>query len=96
MAAPKKKSGARETLNIRIRAETRSLIDRAAAVRGTNRTEFILEAAARAAEDTLLERALITVSADAFAKFLALLEAPVKPNEKLRRTMQTVPPWKTD
>lgn len=96
MAAPKKKPRARETLNIRIRAETRSLIDRAAAVRGTNRTEFILEAAARAAEDTLLERALITVSADAFAKFLALLEAPVKPNETLRRTMQTVPPWKTD
>jgi uncharacterized protein (DUF1778 family) len=92
--AAKRQAAPRETLNIRIRAEERSLIDRAAKARGTNRTDFILDAARRAAEDTLLDRALISVSAKAYAEFLARLDAPAKPNEQLRRTMQARPPWK--
>ena len=34
----------RETLNIRIKPEERSFIDRAARIRGKNRTDFILDA----------------------------------------------------
>ena len=94
-AAAKKRARPRETLNIRIRAEERSLIDRAAKARGTNRTDFILDAARHAAEATLLDRALISVSASAYTDFLTRLDAPVKPNEQLRRTMQAAPPWKT-
>ena len=93
MTASPERSSRRETLNIRIRAEERGLIDRAAQVRGKNRTDFILEAVRRAAEETLLERALMSVSPEAYAVFLARLEAPPKPNERLRRTMQTPPPW---
>jgi uncharacterized protein (DUF1778 family) len=84
----------RETLNIRITAEARSLIDRAAKARGQNRTDFILDAARRAAEDTLLDRALISVSAKAYAAFIARLDAPAKPNAQLRRTMRAPLPWK--
>src|SRR5690242_2883712 len=43
--APKRQAQRRETLNIRIRAEQRGLIDRAAQARGKNRTDFILDAA---------------------------------------------------
>ncbi len=93
MTASSERSARRETLNIRIRAEERGLIDRAAQVRGKNRTDFILEAARRAAEETLLERALMSVSPEAYADFLARLEAPPQPNERLRRTMQTSLPW---
>jgi uncharacterized protein (DUF1778 family) len=85
----------RETLNIRIRAEERGLIDQAARARGTTRTDFILEAARRAAEETLLERALIAVSSKAHAEFLARLAAPPRPNARLRRTMRAPAPWKT-
>ena len=85
----------RETLNIRIQAEERGLIDRAAKVRGTTRTDFILGAARRAAEDTLLDRALISVNSKAYADFVALLDAPAKVNERLRRTMRAKVPWKT-
>jgi uncharacterized protein (DUF1778 family) len=92
----KKKPPARSTLNIRIRAETRSLIDRAARLRGTNRTDFILEAAARAAEETLLDRALISVGPAAFADFVARLDAPAKPSEQLQRTMRAPLPWETE
>lgn len=93
MTASSERSSRRETLNIRIRAEERGLIDRAAQVRGKNRTDFILDAARRAAEETLLERAIMSVSPEAYADFLARLEAPPQPNERLRRTMQTPLPW---
>jgi uncharacterized protein (DUF1778 family) len=84
----------RESLNIRIKPEERGLIDRAARVRGQNRTDFILEAARKAAEEALLDRTLITVSPKAYAEFLARLDAPANPNERLRRTLRTPPPWK--
>jgi uncharacterized protein (DUF1778 family) len=84
----------REALNIRIQAEERSLIDRAARVRGTNRTDFILDAARRAAEEVLLDHAFLSVSPRAHAEFLARLDAPARPNERLVRTMRSPVPWK--
>ncbi len=82
----------RETLNLRIKAGEWGLIDRAARASGKTRTEFILDAARRAAEQTLLEQALIRVGPEAFEAFLALLDAPPAANERLRRTMRTPPP----
>ena len=83
----------RESLNLRIPAAERSLIDRAAASTGKTRTDFILSAARRAAEDALLDQALFAVGADAHAEFLARLDAPAKPNERLRKTMRAPLPW---
>jgi uncharacterized protein (DUF1778 family) len=83
----------RETLNIRIKPEERNLIDRAAKARGKNRTDFVLEAARAAAEETLLDQVLITASPEAYAEFLARLDMPPQPNERLRKTMQTPAPW---
>lgn len=83
----------RETLNIRIPAETRALIDRAAELGGKTRTDFILEVARKAAEDALLERALLSVGPDAYAAFLERLDAPAQPNEALRRTLRAPIPW---
>ena len=83
----------RETLNIRIKPEERNLIDRAAKTRGKNRTDFILDAARLAAEDALLDQVIISVGSEAYSQFLARLDMPPKPNERLRKTMQTPPPW---
>jgi len=83
----------RQTLNLRIKAEERDLIDRAARASGKNRTEFILDATRRAAEEALLDQTLMRVGTEAFAAFQARLDAPPEPNERLRKTMQTVPPW---
>ena len=83
----------RDTLNLRIPAAERNLIDRAAATTGKTRTDFILEAARRAAEDALLDRAIMSVGLEAYAEFLARLDAPAQPNEALRHTMQVIPPW---
>jgi uncharacterized protein (DUF1778 family) len=90
---PKSQARQRETLNIRIKADERGLIDRAARARGQNRTDFILEAARRAAEDALLDRTLMTVNADAYKEFVKRLDAKPRPNARLRKTMQTAAPW---
>jgi uncharacterized protein (DUF1778 family) len=84
----------RETLNIRIKASERGLIDRAAELTGKTRTDFILEATRRAAENALLDRTLFLVSPEAHAEFLARLDAPPKPNSRLQRSLKTAPPWK--
>ncbi|MDR2875213.1 MAG: DUF1778 domain-containing protein [Methylobacillus sp.] len=83
----------RETLNLRIKPEERGLIDRAAKMRGKNRTDFVLDAARSAAEETLLEQAIIPVSPKLYAEFLTRLDMPPQPNEQLRQTMQTPAPW---
>jgi uncharacterized protein (DUF1778 family) len=83
----------RDALNLRIKPELRGLIDRAAELAGKNRTDFVLDAARRAAEDALLDRTLFNVSPKGYAEFLARLDAPPQPNERLRRTMQTPGPW---
>lgn len=83
----------RDTLNIRVKPELRDLIDSAARLAGKNRSEFMLEASRRAAEETLLDRTALTVSPQVFAEFLARLDAPPQPNERLRRTMNVKAPW---
>ena len=88
-----RRAAKRETLNLRIKPEERGLIDRAAKSVGKNRTDFVLEAARRAAEEALLDRTIFTVSRKAYAEFLARLDAPPNPNERLRRTMRSKAPW---
>jgi uncharacterized protein (DUF1778 family) len=83
----------RETLNIRIKPEVRDLIDRAAKSRGKNRTDFILDSARLAAENTLLDQLIMTVSPKAFQQFQARLDLPPKANARLRKTMRTPAPW---
>ena len=83
----------RDTLNLRIKPDDRGLIDRAAKLTGKTKTDFVLEAARRAAEDALLDRTLFVVGPEAFDAFRARLDEPPHPNKKLRRTLQTPAPW---
>jgi uncharacterized protein (DUF1778 family) len=83
----------RETLNIRIKPELRGLIDRAAELSGKNRTDFVLDAARLAAEDALLDRTVFVVNPKAYAEFLLRLDAPPRPNARLRRSLRTAAPW---
>lgn len=83
----------RETLNIRIKPEERSLIDRAAKMRGKNRTDFILDAVRSAAEEALLDQTIILTNPKAYAKFLAQLDMQPRTNARLIKTMRTPAPW---
>ena len=82
-----------ETLNVRIKPEDRNLIDRAAQLLGKSRTDFLLEAGRRAAEEAVLDQTLFKVTPEIYQQFLSRLDAPPAPNERLRRTMTTPAPW---
>jgi uncharacterized protein (DUF1778 family) len=93
MPVSRRKATKREALNIRIKPEVRALIDRAAQLAGKNRTDFVLDAARRAAEDALLDRTVFSVSPGAYRQFLARLDAPPQPNKRLLKSMRTPAPW---
>lgn len=93
MRVAQQETAKREALNLRIKPSIRELIDRAAELTGKNRTNFVLDAARRAAEDTLLDRTVFTVSPKAYRQFLMRLDAPPKPNKRLLKSMQTPAPW---
>ena len=80
-------------VNLRVRTETRALIDHAARMQGRSRSDFMIDAARRAAEDAILDQTVISVDREAYDKFLAILDAPPEPNEKLRATLRSTPIW---
>jgi uncharacterized protein (DUF1778 family) len=81
------------TVNLRLQASARELIDRAAEVLGKSRTEFMVEAARREAEAVLLDRCFLTLDEKAFATFAAALDQPPADNPQLRRLLRTAAPW---
>lgn len=81
------------SINIRAKASQRDLIDQAAERLGRSRSDFMLEAATRRAEDVLLDQTFFALDADAFARFQAMLDAPPQPNERLRRFLNEKSPW---
>ncbi|MDJ0448746.1 DUF1778 domain-containing protein [Methylocystis sp. JR02] len=83
----------RGLVNVRMAAEDRNIIDRAAKAAGKTRTEFMVEAARRAAQETLLDANLIVVDAKTFERFRKIFDAPAKPNEGLRKLMNLKAPW---
>lgn len=83
----------RDSLNLRIKPADRGLIDMAAKATGKTRTDFVLDAARDAAHTALLDRTDIRLSPEVYAEFVARLDAPATPNARLRKTLQTPPPW---
>lgn len=81
------------SINIRAKARQRDLIDQAAERQGRSRSDFMLDAACREAENVLLNQTFFAVDAGAFAKFEALLDQPLPPTDKLRRLLLTKAPW---
>ncbi len=82
-----------ETINLCASRQQKALIDRAAETLVRSRYDFILETASREAESVLLDRHYFVLSDDAFQKFVGTLDMPPKDNPRLRRLLQTKPPW---
>lgn len=70
-----------------------AMIDRAAGLRGRSRTDFVREAAVRAAEDVLMENRLIRMSAEGFAEFMAALSGPANPVPEMVNLARRPAPW---
>ena len=83
------------TISIRAKAGQRDLIDQAAGRLGRSRSDFMLEAACRQAEDVLLDQTYFALDAKSFAGFRALLDKPPASTDRLRRTLEARAPWDT-
>lgn len=72
-----------------------AIIDRAASLRGRSRTDFVRDAAVRAAEDVLMETMPIRMSAAGFAAFMATISAPAVPVPEMVELLERGAPWET-
>jgi uncharacterized protein (DUF1778 family) len=93
MAHPQTQDALSVSINIRAKARQRELIDQAAGRLGRSRSDFMLEAACRQAEDVLLDQVFFTVDKGTFARFQALLDQPLPRTDRLRRLLKTKAPW---
>ncbi len=84
---------AKGSINLRIEANTRRLIDDAAAIQGKTRTEFMIESARRQAIDVLLDQRLFVLDSDRYDAFMHALDNPPAPGPKLRALLRRVPAW---
>ena len=81
------------SITMRAKARQRDLIDRAAERQGRTRSEFMLDASCREAEDVLLGQTFFTAEANIFNKLQELLDKPLPATGKLRRLLKTKAPW---
>src|SRR6201988_3313702 len=82
-------------LSMRLPETDIAIIDRAAALRGRSRTDFVRDAAVRAAEEVLMETAPIRMSPAGFKAFMAALSGPATPVPKMIELFQRAAPWET-
>jgi len=73
-----------------------AIIDRAANLRGRSRTDFVREAAVRAAEDVLMETAPIRMSPTGFKAFMDTLSKPARPIPEMIELFQRKAPWESE
>lgn len=81
------------TINIRAKAGQRNLVDQAADRLGRSRSDFMIEAACRRAEDVLLDHTYFALDAKSVAAFQAMLDQPPPPTDRLGRTLKASAPW---
>jgi uncharacterized protein (DUF1778 family) len=78
-------------INIRALVAQRTLIDKAAAALHKSRSDFMLEAACREAENVLLDQRLFFLQDEEFDAFEAAMKAPV--SEAMLKLLATKVPW---
>ncbi|MBV1691445.1 DUF1778 domain-containing protein [Novosphingobium sp. G106] len=83
-------------LSIRLPDADIAIIDRAARLRGRSRTDFMRDAAVRAAEDVLMETTPIRMSPEGFDAFMAAVSGPAVPVPEIVELFRRAAPWEAD
>ncbi|MGB9114699.1 DUF1778 domain-containing protein [Bradyrhizobium sp.] len=82
-------------LSMRLPEADIAIIDRAATLRGRSRTDFVRDAAVRAAEDVLMETVPVRMSPAGFKAFMAALSGPATAVPEIVELFQRPAPWET-
>jgi uncharacterized protein (DUF1778 family) len=72
-----------------------AVIDRAAKIRGRSRTDFVRDAAVRAAEEVLMESVLFRMSPAGFNAFTKALAEPAAVVPEMAELLGRSAPWDT-
>ena len=92
-SAPWTEDAVMPQVNIGTSSERLAVIDRAAAIRGVSRTEFMLRSSEAAAIEILNERPVIALDDNAWDNFVAALDAPVKLDSAVKARYARPPQW---
>lgn len=84
-----------DVIQIRASAETKAILNRAAALRGQKLSEFMLDSARRQAEEAILDQRVFFLDPEAHEAFLAALDAPPAANPALEALLSRVPAWRS-
>ncbi len=82
-------------LGLRATPEQEWVLRRAAGVARKSLTDFILDNACQAAEQTLLDQRLFLVSGEQYQALVDLLDRPVQDNPGLRDLFSRPDPWES-
>ena len=80
-------------LSMRLPEGDIAIIDRAADLRGRSRTDFVREAAVRAAEEVLMESTLVRMSTEGFEAFIQAVSMPSAPVPEMVASLRRKAPW---
>jgi uncharacterized protein (DUF1778 family) len=75
-------------LDLRLTPQAKQTLQAAAEYRQKSVTEFVLDSALVAAEDTLLEQRSIKLDAKQWANFIKALDAPPRQHPRLKRLLE--------
>jgi uncharacterized protein (DUF1778 family) len=67
-----------KTLNIRVTEPEKRLVEQAASISHMGMSQFMLQATLRAAEEVLADQTRFVLPADAWDRFVALLDRPAR------------------
>lgn len=80
-------------LGLRATPEQEAVLRRAAEVANKSLTDFILDSACSAAEQTLLDQRLFMVSGARYQALMSVLDRPEQPSEGLQDLFSRKVPW---
>jgi uncharacterized protein (DUF1778 family) len=85
-------------IHLRARAQDRMLIDQAAELLGSNRSQFMMASAIKEAKNVLLDQTTFYVDSKTFQKVLDWLDAPATPEQAagMKRLLASKAPWSRD
>ena len=83
-------------LSMRLLKADIDMIDHAARLRGRSRTDFIREAAVRAAEAAILDQSPVRMSAAGFQAFVAALSGKPIPAPEMVEVLARPAPWERE
>jgi uncharacterized protein (DUF1778 family) len=85
-------------IHLRARSQDRMIIDQAAELVGSNRSQFMMASALKEAKNILLDQTTIYADAKVFQKVMDWMDSAATPaeTEGMKRILQAKVPWQRD